>query len=94
MYVGYNCGVLQEYLSIPPNPLAASLVGYGMKRYRCILMKMQAYSRKDETERQTTDLCPVICHIMEYGNTSVYQWRTGNIPTVIGLINIYTVLFS
>ena len=93
MYVQLRCFTrIFEY--IPPNPLATFLVGYGMKRYRCILMKIQAYSRKDETERQNTDLCPVICHIMEYGNTSVYQWRTGNIPTVIGLINIYTVLFS
>ena len=24
----------------------------------------------------------MICHIMEHGNTSVYQWKTGKIPTV------------
>ncbi|XP_028399693.1 CDK5 regulatory subunit-associated protein 3-like [Dendronephthya gigantea] len=39
--------------------------------------------RKDESARKNKDLCPVICHIMEHGNTSVYQWRTGNIPTLI-----------
>lgn len=39
--------------------------------------------RKDESERQSKELCPVICHIMEHGNTSVYQWKTGKIPTLI-----------
>ena len=33
-------------------------------------------------ERENKDVCPVISHIMEHKNTSVYQWRTGNIPTV------------
>ena len=50
--------------------------------YKICFICIENDSRKDETERQSKDVCPVIYHIMEHGNTSVYQWRTGNIPTV------------
>ncbi|XP_046846855.1 CDK5 regulatory subunit-associated protein 3-like [Xenia sp. Carnegie-2017] len=39
--------------------------------------------KKDEVERCCKDLCPFTCYVIKNGNTCVYQWRTGIIPTMI-----------
>lgn len=49
--------------------------------------------RKDGAPRKSEDLTPTICHISEYGNTTVYQWRTGNVPTVSKLRNVVSLLY-
>lgn len=55
--------------------------------YKCITEnKLHAFlslSHSYNSSKETTKLTsPLLRHIQEHGNTTVYQWRTGKVPSV------------